>query len=337
MTRSVLARLLGAATGALCLSIVPVEAAAPLPPELAQFRAERADMALALSEPIAKCVARHDTGNPAFHGCIDWHSSVHGTWALTAYTWATHDERYRPLILSILQPARLEQEQKHLEDDPSFEMPYGRAWFLRLAIDYRKAFNNDLLEAFADRVAASILAYYTHLEPSPTAIAYDSATWALINLYDYAVMRQNAEIIAFVKAKVRAHYLAAGRCPALALETDTGEFMAVCTNWAWLVEKTLPHEEFIAWLAHFLPPEPPLEPIASPNAVHQVGLNFSRTWGLWALYRATDDRRYFDAYLRHFRETYANPAFWKGDYHTVAHWVAQFGMLGLVLTYYDVP
>jgi hypothetical protein len=310
-------------------------AAAEEPPELNHFLAERPQVALRLTEPIARCVARRDTANPAFHGCVDWHSAVHGTWALVAYGWATGDRRHRALIEENLKPAFIAEERRHLAADPDFEMPYGRAWFLRLAIDYRRAGGGDLLDGMAEDVAASLVAHFTQVPPDPTAIAYQSATWALLNLNDYAAAKHDARITAFVAGAVRAHYLTAAACPLQSVEVATAEFMAVCTNWAWLVSEVLPREEFLPWLARFLPTSLDLAPIAVPASVHQSALNFSRAWGLWRLYRATGDRRFLAAYLAHFDRNFADPQLWNGGYRTVAHWVAQFGMLALIETYYD--
>jgi hypothetical protein len=308
----------------------------PAPAGLATLQADRAQWALALSKPIAVCVAKHDTDNPVFHGCIDWHSSVHGVWALTAYTWATKDPRYKPLIASLMQPALLAKERKNLDADPQFEMPYGRSWFLRLAMDYRRTFGTNALDAFGDDVAASLMTYYAHVRPDPKSIAYDSATWALINLYDYGVARNDARIVAFVRDDVRKYYLANTACP-LQTELDSGEFMAICTNWAWLVGETVPRAQFERWLAVFFADPRALDPVTDPATVHQEGLNFSRAWGLWNVYRQTGDPRYFMAYLRHFNETYGQPKQWDGEYDLVAHWIPQFGMLALIVTYYDWP
>jgi hypothetical protein len=320
----------------LCFVAAEVAAGAQVPPDLVSFRDNRATYALELSKPIAECVARRDTKNPVFHGCIDWHSAVHGVWALTAYTWATGDDRYRPLIDSLLQASLLTEERKHLDGDPSFEMPYGRAWFLRLAIDFRRAFGaNSPLDDFADDIARSLMDFYTKTPPSPTSIAYNSATWALINLYDYGVSRQKPDIVDFVRDKVRAYYVGHHACPLQQTEVATEEFMAVCTNWAWLVGKVLKQDELIAWLPSFLPPGLRLDPIHNPASVHQAGLNFSRAWGLWNLYSRTADPSYLRSYLLHFKETFENTRYWKGDYYEVGHWVPQFGMLAIMVTYYD--
>jgi len=303
--------------------------------ELARFLAKRTERAAALAVPIAACVKRHDTKHPVFRGCIDWHSSVHGVWALSAFALVTGDKRYRALVRSQLERVGLEGERNYLARHPKFEMPYGRAWFLRLAIDYRRAFGDDRLDALADDVARSLMAHYNRVSPDPRTVAYGNATWALINLYDYGVFRGDPEILGFVKEKVEAHYLDRAPCP-LAMEVETREFMAVCTNWAWLVGKVQPREAFKAWLRDFLPPRLAIKPIEEAASVHQAGLNFSRAWGLWHLYRLTGERRFLDAYLQHFESTFERPEIWNGDYDTLSHWVAQFGMLAVVVSY-DEP
>jgi hypothetical protein len=319
-----------------CLCPFASAYAADVPPEFVHFQADRARMALDLSKPIALCEARHDTSNPVFHGCIDWHSAVHGVWALSAYTWATKDQRYKPLIDSLLQPSLLAQERKNIDASPDFEMPYGRSWFLRLAIDYRRAFGTNALDAFGDDVAASLMAYYTSVKPDPASIAYQSASWALLNLYDYGEARHDTRMVDFVKAKVEKYYEKGAVCP-LQTEIDSAEFMAVCTNWAWLVGKIMPRTEFVPWVAVFFRNKLALVPVTNPISVHQRALNFSRAWGFWNVYRQTGDVRFLTAYLGHFHENYDDRQLWDGRYEEVAHWVPQFGMLALIVTYYDFP
>lgn len=319
-------------------------AASKLPAELVKFRAERAQMAASLAVPIAACVARYDTDHPAFHGCMDWHSATHGVWALVAYSWATGDDRYNDLVKSTIRPEALNAEREYLKEHPYFEMPYGRAWFLRLAIDYRKKFADHALDAMADDVAASLADYYSNVPPDPNSVAYSGSTWPLINLYEYAQSRSDEKLKAFVTRLVRRYYIPDTVCPALKKEVDTREFMALCTNWAWLVGDVLAQgepagsgQDFARWLGRFLPPDQLMEPIESPDSAHQSGLNFSRAWGLWSLYRITDDTAYLDAYLKHIRRTYSHSEQWGGRYETVAHWVPQFGMLALMVSYYDWP
>jgi hypothetical protein len=304
--------------------------ASEIPPELVEFSKQTDSIAGALATQIAKCVVRKDTDNPAFHGCIDWHSAAHGTWALIAYTEGTGDQRYVAVVKSILTASNLEKERAHLTADPAFEMPYGRAWFLRLAIDYRSVFHDEMLTAFADDVAASLKAFYIQHPPDPQSREYQNSSWALINMADYARTRHDEHLQGFVEQEVRERFLQHQKpCPLDREESEWPDFMAVCTNWAWLVGKALPHDQFVTWLNNFIPTSEALTPITNPLTAHQNGLDFSRAWGFWGIYDASGDPRFVRAYVDHFNAAYMQPVTWRGPYDTVGHWVAQFGMFAL--------
>lgn len=299
----------------------------PLPTWIAPLVAERAAIAFNLAHPIAECVARHDTEYPVFHGCIDWHSSVHGIWALIAYQHATGDARYNALVQDTLDPHGIVAERAYLAEHPAFEMPYGRSWFLRLALEQHHDTGSELLRPMADDIAQSLVAYYRATPPLLESGAYQSASWALINLYDYGVERGDLALVAFVAEQVRAHFLTGlERCSGP--EADA-EFMAVCSNALWLVAKVLPPAEFARWSKPYLALVLKLVPIERPRRAHEYGRNFSRAWGLMGLYRATGDSRFARLYATHFLATYSDPQHWAGDYGSVAHWVPQFGMFAL--------
>src|SRR5438094_10086842 len=88
----------------------------PRDPRWPAFAAARIDHLNALAVPVRTCVARQDTGHPAFHGCIDWHSAVHGTWALLAVARLTGDPADTAIADAILQPAALAQEMAMLAE-----------------------------------------------------------------------------------------------------------------------------------------------------------------------------------------------------------------------------
>ena len=78
---------------------------------------------------------------PAFYGCYDWHSSVHGHWLLVRLTrlfpaarWAIDARR---AVWQSLTPANITQEVKYLRSEgrTTFERPYGLAWLLQLAAE----------------------------------------------------------------------------------------------------------------------------------------------------------------------------------------------------------
>ena len=97
----------------------------------------------------------------------------------------------------------------------------------------------------------------------------------------------------------------------------------------------LPEDEQADWLAENLPNDLGLQPLTSMASAHSGGLNFSRSWGLWALWRATGDTHYRDLYVDHIETHVAMPQYWAEDYYSYSHWVAQFGVYGIVLSYED--
>jgi hypothetical protein len=300
----------------------------------------RWEIARALTEPIRDGLTRKDTGHAAFHGCLDWHSAVHGAWALTAYARAAGDAACDDLLAETLRPEKLAAERTLLATRPGFEMPYGRAWLLRLAREhglYTRATSGasaaqSTLSTMADEVLASMLSYYRlQRRPDPRRGSYQSDTWALINMLDYAAWSGNAAAEKAIRGLVEAHFLDPGGGCDYALEA--GHFMAVATNWAWLVCKVLPPDHFDRWQRSFLAGTGLPLPVTQPLGWHHHGLNFSRAWGLWALAaslaKGPAREACLAAYAAHFHASYDTPELWRGSYRGVGHWVPQFGMLAL--------
>src|SRR3954471_5368928 len=77
--------------------------------------------------------------HPAFYGCYDWHSSVHGHRLLARlvrlHPPAPFAVAARPALAETLTPEHVAAEVAYLRAPgrPSFERPYGLAWLLQLA------------------------------------------------------------------------------------------------------------------------------------------------------------------------------------------------------------
>src|SRR5262249_4731591 len=78
---------------------------------------------------------------PAFYGCYDWHSSVHGHWLLARLARLFPDAPFareaRAALGQSLTPEALAAEVRYLEGKGrvSFERPYGLAWLLQLGAE----------------------------------------------------------------------------------------------------------------------------------------------------------------------------------------------------------
>ncbi len=81
---------------------------------------------------------------PAFYGCFDWHSSVHGHWMMVRlarlFPQAPFTAEARRAVAQSLTAANIAQEAKYLSEPgrSSFERPYGLAWLLQLATELRE-------------------------------------------------------------------------------------------------------------------------------------------------------------------------------------------------------
>src|ERR1039458_1538133 len=80
---------------------------------------------------------------PAFYGCYDWHSSVHGHWLLARLVRTFPDAAFassaREALRQSLTVENIAQEAVYLraEGRASFERPYGLAWLLQLIAELR--------------------------------------------------------------------------------------------------------------------------------------------------------------------------------------------------------
>jgi hypothetical protein len=292
------------------------------------FLAEAPHWAELLAQVPAKHVLRHDTVHPAFHGCIDWHSACHATWALLAYQGLTGDARHQAVVDGILMPAKLEAEAADLAARPEFEMPYGRAWFLRLALEDRRVSGSTRLTFFARDVARSMLEHYRAKPPQVFAREYANPCWALLNLFDWARVENRPEVADEVREIANKLAPELDRLPSPAEEESWPDFMAVTPGFCEMLVRT-GAADVTTVLGRAGARLLALKPVTAPQRPHHYALNFSRAWALFALYAASGDARFLDSYLEHMQTSLGHPSWWRGDYRAVAHWVPQFGLFAL--------
>jgi hypothetical protein len=217
------------------------------------------------------------------------------------------------------------------------EIPYGYAWFLRLAREGAAA-HPELL-AMGDVAAARLQADTDQLSPlgmelGVTADDYQNVSWVLTNVADWARFREDDTLLQWAEETVRDRVLPLEDvCP---LEDDLGpadQFFPPCLLRARAIVRILPLGEAAAWADSALPAEFPIEPLSTATSAHSAGLTWSRAWGLWDLWAFTGDPRWRDAYRAHVLAWYELPQFWAEDYQAYAHWVAQFGVHAIDLSY----
>ena len=289
-----------------------------------------------LAQVPARHVQRHDTVHPAFHGCIDWHSACHATWSLLAHRALTDDTRYERLVDSILMPSKLALEAADLAARPQFEMPYGRAWLLRLALEDRMVTGSTRLQVFARDVAESLVAHYRAHALDPFAREYANPCWAMLNLLDYAQSEARTDLLTFVRESTSKMLPSFDVLPAETQEDAWPDFMAVTPSFCELAvrAKAITIETLMAKVG---PRLRNLRPITQPQKAHHFALNFSRGWALLALAQAGGGADLLGLALDHIETNLHRPSWWRGDYRSVGHWVPQFGIFALQRAMLQIP
>ena len=248
---------------------------------------------------------------PAFYGCYDWHSSVHGHWLLVrlikTFPNAPFAKPAREALRKSLTAENLKQEAAYLrgEGRASFERPYGMAWLLQLVVELaewddpeaREMLTNlgPLEQAVRDRLNAW-LPKLSH----PVRIGeHNQTAFALGLLLDYARATKNEEFAKLVAGKARQFFLKDKDC-SLNYEPSGEDFLSPCLGEADATRRVMVAGEFAKWLSDFLPQIPTtattdwlptaVSPDPSdPKLAHLDGLNLSRAWMLEGIISALPD------------------------------------------------
>lgn len=241
---------------------------------------------------------------PAFYGCYDWHSSVHGHWLLARLARTFPDAKFaaeaRAALQQSLTKENLQQEAAYInaEGRTSFERPYGLAWLLQLAAELREWKTTDPMAAELtsnlqplEQAATERLQTWLPKLSHPVRSGEHSQTaFALGLVIDYARSTGNQTFLDLMFRKARDFYMADKNCP-LAYEPSGEDFLSPCLAEADVMRRVLSPNEFSAWLKKFLPQIPGngsdawLQPEKSPDPsdpklAHIDGLNLSRAWML---------------------------------------------------------
>jgi hypothetical protein len=292
---------------------------------------------------------------PAFYGCYDWHSSVHGHWLLVrlirTFPAADFVPPARQALRQDLTQENLEREAAYLQGEgrASFERPYGLSWLLQLAAELKEWDDPQAKEMYAnlaplERVAVERLSTWLPKLANPVRIGeHDQTAFGLSLMFDYARVVHDEKFAALVTSKAHQFYFNDKDCP-LSYEPSGEDFLSPCLATADLMRRVLPAADFAVWLQSFLPQisssENPsaagkiwLQPVVSPDRsdpklAHLDGLNLSRAWmleGIAAGLPKTDNR------LASIRATAAahrrdGLAAVTGEHYEGGHWLGSFAV-----------
>jgi hypothetical protein len=285
---------------------------------------------------------------PAFYGCFDWHSSVHGHWLLTRLSKLYPDAEFtaaaRAGLGLSLSKERLAGDAAYLagEGRASYERPYGLAWLLCLAEELHTWDDEDAqrwsknLAPLEDEAANRLRVWLPKLYYPIRTGEHSQTAFAFGLVLDWAEAVEDEEMVTLVKGKALQFHLEDVDCP-LEYEPSGQDFLSPCIAEADLMRRILPPRQFARWLELFLPEIPtdggaawlPVGVVtdrADGKLAHLDGLNLSRAWmleGIVAGLPEDDPRR---AALQAAADTHREVglAAVTGEHYEGGHWLASF-------------
>jgi hypothetical protein len=299
--------------------------------------------------------------HPAFFGCFDWHSSVHGHWMLVRllklYPHHPQADAIRERLDAHLTPASLQQEADYFneKENASFERMYGWAWSLRLAAELH-AWDDaqgrrwrENIRPLENKIVELTTVYLPKLSFPVRVGTHSDTAFALGQTLDYARAVGNTALAELVIQRSREYFLDDANYNE-AFEPSGEDFFSPALNEADLMRRVLEPNEFAKWLNRFLPGlsdgsvKRLLTPVAASDVtdgklVHLAGLNLSRAWTLQGIARGLPKgdprvKRLDDAAADHARKglTYVFSGHYEGE-----HWLATFAIYALSGVGRDAP
>ena len=241
---------------------------------------------------------------PAFYGCYDWHSAVHGHWLLARlarlFPAAGFAAPARAALAESLTPANIAREVAYIgaPSRTGFERPYGLAWLLQLSAELQEWSARDsaagewlaTLMPLESLAAERIRTWLPNLSQPIRIGEHFQTAFAFGLIHDWAELRADSATRALLREQILTYYGSDVDCP-MAYEPSGQDFLSPCLAEADLMRRVLAPGRFEEWLSAFLPTLPTrpdtswLEPAVVTDPTdgklgHLIGLNLSRAWML---------------------------------------------------------
>lgn len=287
--------------------------------------------------------------HPAFYGCFDWHSSVHGHWMLVSLLRQFPDLDNRKEIMeklsTNLSALNIEKEVFYFSgpQNSSFERTYGWAWILKLAEElhhWEDPLARELeknLQPLADLMVEKYLEFLPKLIYPIRVGEHSNIAFGLSLAYDYAETLDNKPLKELIRQRSLDWFEKDENCP-LTWEPSGFDFLSPCFQELDIMRKVLGKEEFKIWANGFLPQlaknDFSLEPgrvsdRTDGKLVHLDGLNFSRAWVIYGLINAYPEDYGHLMAVANAHIQYSLPSIVDDNYEGT-HWLGSFAVYALL-------
>ena len=289
--------------------------------------------------------------HPAFYGCFDWHSSVHGHWMLVRllkqFAGLPEAQQVRDAISKNITAENIAQEIKYFDGklSKSYERTYGWAWLLKLQQELLTWNDPDAkkwratLQPFCDTIVKIWMNYLPkQTYPNRTGV-HPNTAFGLVFALNYARTARNTVFETAIIKSAKDLYLKDKNAPSV-WEPDGTDFLSPSLEEADLMRNVLPKGQFINWFNNWITPVslqhltqlPVVSDRTDLQIVHLDGLCFSRSWcmkGIAKLLPETDRRKQLllRSAIKHLNASLPNVA--SGSYGG-EHWLASFAVYAII-------
>ena len=288
--------------------------------------------------------------HPAFYGCFDWHSSVHGHWMLVrllkTYPDLPDAAKIRSALGANLTAENLKVETAYFgqEGRGAFERTYGWAWLLKLSEELN-SWDDPEGKLWASNIrplAETIVKKYTDFLPKQTypirTGVHPNTAFGLAFALDYARSTNNKAFEQLLVGRSTVYYDKDQNYPA-SWEPGGEDFFSPALMEADLMRRVLEPAKYKIWLRNFLPELTSTNPgklfvpavvtdRTDGKIVHLDGLNLSRAWclrNIASVLSPSDPARKALAAAAEKHMNASLPNVTSGDY-AGEHWLASFAV-----------
>lgn len=289
--------------------------------------------------------------HPAFYGCFDWHSSVHGHWMLVKLLKSFPNLKDKEKLIAKLNKT-LTVENLKLEADyfskydlaNLYERTYGWAWLLKLDEELYTWDNPEAKKwhAALQPLTQKIVKLWKEYLPKQTypnrTGVHNNTAFGLVFAYEWARTFHDQAFENIIVKKTKDFYLDNKATPAY-MEPDGADFFSPSLEVADLMRRVLPQKEFVAWFNAFYEARslkrildlPVVSDINDYQGVHLVGLSFTRAWCLKGVAQSLPKQHKLKVVFNLAGDKFLNnalPLVFNGNYGG-DHWLASFAVYAL--------
>ncbi|MBL4772890.1 MAG: DUF2891 domain-containing protein [Alcanivoracaceae bacterium] len=285
--------------------------------------------------------------HPAFYGCFDWHSAVHGYWSMVSllkqFPQLETASQLKSLLRKNLSKAnmKVELEYFHGKHNKSWERTYGWAWFLKLSQELHswddplaREVERNLLP-LTELIVQRFTEFLPKLHYQIRVGEHPNTAFGLSFAHDYAKAVGNTEFRGLIEKRALEFYAKDENCR-ISWEPGGFDFLSPCLQEMDIMRRVLPAKAFKNWFKKFLPQfryryydlaVGVVSDRADGKLVHLDGVNFSRAWCLYGLSNQYPEYQHLKNIAnKHMQYSLPHVV---GDSYEGGHWLASFAIYSL--------